>query len=121
MAEEKITKWLCSHCGEYSETEIDALRCCTGAHPVTKTKEEWDEYLLRMKTLKDKLQNAYDDIPSKDEPPLYKYYDENDVKEAILEFEDVLNAELFKLKFEDKGKLDFCINEFKIIFGNWEK
>jgi hypothetical protein len=38
----KITKWMCSHCGQYSEDRESALTCCGDVYEQTKEEEDWD-------------------------------------------------------------------------------
>ena len=77
-----------------------------------------------MTTLKDKAQDddyyigLYNDIDKTN----YKLYIEKDVKEAVLEFENVLNADLrYVNKQTYLEHIEALKNAYKKIFGDFEK
>jgi len=73
---------------------------------------------IKMKTLKEKLKNAYDDIPSQEQKPLYQYYLKQDVEQAVLEFENFVKQEI-ETKKEIDIKLVMLV--FIEIFGEFKK
>jgi len=68
--------------------------------------------------LKEKLQNAYDDIVGINEQPLYKYYDKEDVEKSLKEFLSLLQCSSYcKCGYNEKC---FLCRKFEQIFGDFE-
>jgi hypothetical protein len=69
--------------------------------------------------LKDKLQNAYDDIAGINEQPLYQYYEKEDVEKSIKKFKELLNCSSYcKCGYNEKCWL--C-RKFDEIFGDFKE